>query len=98
MELARKIDYNCFVWPEADASVREAITGTARKILEARENHPECTLAALYDDTSMPADLRQAHRENDAAVCGAYGWDEETGELEMVSRLFGMYEKLCAEG
>ena len=39
----------------------------------------------------MPVELRKAHRENDDAVCEAYGWEKDISENEIVSRLFEMY-------
>ena len=41
----------------------------------------------------MPADLRKAHRENDAAVCEAYGWPKNISEGDIVVKLFGLYQE-----
>ena len=41
---------------------------------EARAHYPDSSLADLYDDLTMPADLRKAHQDNDRAVMAAYGW------------------------
>jgi len=37
----------------------------------------------------MPANLRKAHRANDAAVMSAYGFDAKMSEAEIVAELFG---------
>ena len=42
----------------------------------------------------MPLDLRKAHRENDAAVCEAYGWPDDIREEEIVAGLFRLYHEL----
>ena len=39
-------------------------------------------------------DLRKAHRENDAAVMKAYGFDTKLSESEIVAELFKLYEAL----
>ena len=83
--------YNTFVWPRASEGQRAVIEGTARRILEARGAHEGESFAALYDDVSMPGDLRRAHSENDAAVCEAYGWDAGISEEEIVGKLFVLY-------
>lgn len=72
----------------------QRIESTAQKILDTREKYPDCSLADLYDETFMPPDLRNAHKENDLAVLQAYGFPQDTTESEIVARLFEMYEKL----
>ncbi len=67
--------YNNFPWPVPAPELRAKIEATARAILDARERFPECSLADLYDETTMPAELRRAHRDNDRAVMEAYGFD-----------------------
>ncbi|MBP5419300.1 MAG: methylase [Bacteroidales bacterium] len=89
---SRDIVYNNFVWP-AVVDVAK-IEQTAQKILDVRANHPNSTLADLYDELLMPADLSKAHRANDEAVLAAYGWPKNLSEEEIVARLFELYEKL----
>ena len=48
----------------------------------------------IISDATMPADLRKAHRENDAAVCEAYGWTADVSESEIVAMLFALYQSL----
>jgi len=52
------------------------------------------SLADLCDETTMPPDLRKAHRENDRAVMQLYGFDPKMSEAEIVAELFKLYEKL----
>lgn len=93
---SKNIVYNTFAWPSLTDEQIKRIELTAQGILDARAQHPECSFAELYDDSAMPIDLRDAHRENDAAVCGAYGWPEGISEEEIVQRLFGLYHELTA--
>lgn len=56
--------------------------------------YPDNTLADLYDELTMPAELRKAHRANDAAVLEAYGFPKDATEADIVARLFKMYQDL----
>ena len=83
--------YNNFMWPSVNEKQRAKIETTAKKILDARALYPESSFASLYNDELMPAELRKAHKENDAAVCEAYGWDKNISEEEIVIELMKMY-------
>ena len=87
------IVYNNFVWPTATGQQRQRIEQTAQAILTAHEEWPDSSLAALYDETTMPPDLRKAHQANDRAVLAAYGWAEDTAEADIVSRLMELYQQ-----
>lgn len=89
-----KIVYNNLPWPTPNADQKEKIEKTAQGILDARTNHPESSLADLYDPLLMPADLRKAHQANDRAVLEAYGLDKDASEQDIVAHLFKMYEDL----
>lgn len=88
--------YNNFVWPETDPYQVMKIERTGRAILEARANHPESSYADLYDEVSMPPDLRKAHQENDAAVKEVYGFPKDIDELGMVTHLMELHGKVSA--
>ena len=94
------IVYNNFPWPTPTDQQKEKIEKTAQAILNARANYPDSSLADLYDETLMPADLRKAHKANDRAVMEAYGMlGKVHSEEECVAWLFKMYEELTkAEG
>lgn len=55
---------------------RKKIELTSQAILDARKNYPEATFAEIYDEVSMPYELRDAHRKNDLAVATAYGLEK----------------------
>ncbi|WP_308603342.1 DNA methyltransferase [uncultured Fibrobacter sp.] len=91
---------DCFVAgaPRNDgAEQRAKIARTAQGILDARAMYPDCSLADLYDETTMPPELRKAHRENDLAVMEAYGFSPKMTESEIVAELFKMYEELVGK-
>ena len=87
--------YNNFAWVEASLSEKAAIEATAAEILSVRAKYPRATLADLYDELTMPPDLRQAHRKNDLAVAKAYGFEEILdSEPSIVAELMKRYESL----
>lgn len=86
--------YNNFPWPSPSDVQRYKIESTAKAILDARALYPDSSLADLYDDLTMPAELRKAHRANDAAVMEAYGFRKDMTEPEIVAELFKMYQKM----
>jgi len=68
---------------------------TAQAILDARNLYPDCSLADLYDEATMPPELRKAHQQNDKAVMQAYGfWGKLNSESACVAELMKMYQKL----
>ncbi len=86
--------YNNFPWCDPTDAQKAKIEQTAQAILDARAKYPDSSLADLYDETTMPPELRKAHKENDKAVMQAYGFNPKMGESEIVAELFKMYEKL----
>lgn len=88
----RDIVYNNFVW----CDYSEKICRTAEQILSVRKKFDGWTLAKLYNEKSMPEELRAAHEENDRAVLAAYGWDENISESEIVRELMKLYKNLTS--
>ena len=91
---SKDIVYNNFPWPEVSEEQREKIAATAQAILDARALYPDSSLADLYDELTMPPELRKAHQQNDRAVMAAYGFAPSMSESEIVARLFALYEAL----
>lgn len=89
-----KIVYNNFPWPQPTPQQKARIEQTAQQILDVRAKYPDCSLADLYDDLVMPADLREAHRANDRAVMAAYGFSTKMTESECVAELMKLYQAL----
>ena len=88
------IVYNNFPWCEPTPEQKAKIEQTAQAILDARAKYPDCSLADLYDELTMPPELRKAHQQNDLAVMAAYGFDRKITESECVAELMGMYVEL----
>ena len=86
--------YNNFPWPTPSEEQKSKIEATAQAILDARALYPDSSLADLYDNLTMPVELRKAHRANDAAVLEAYGFPKNATESDIVARLFKMYQDL----
>ena len=89
------IVYNNFPWPEPTDEQKAKIEKTAQAILDARALYPDCSLADLYDEVTMPPELRKAHQANDRAVMLSYGFDVKTmTESSCVAELMKLYQKL----
>ena len=92
------IVYNNFPWTEnpSDKQVK-AIETAAQKVLDARLQFPNSSLADLYDPLTMPPALVKAHNELDKAVDLAYRPQAFTSEANRMEFLFGLYEKYTAD-
>lgn len=93
---SKDIVYNNFPWPDPTPKHKARIEETAQAILDARALYPDSSLADLYDEATMPQELRQAHNANDKAVMAAYGFTGTETEPEIVARLMQMYADLSA--
>ena len=90
--------YNNFPWPMPTDEQRAKIEQTAQAILDGRALYPDCSLADLYDEATMPPELRKAHQANDKAVMQAYGfWGKLNTETACVAELMKMYQKLTEQ-
>ena len=92
--------YNNFPWPAPTPEQKARIEQTAQGILDARALYPDSSLADLYDELTMPPELRRAHQQNDRAVMTAYGFDVRTmTESSCVAALMKLYQqKTAAQG
>lgn len=104
---SKDVVYNNFPWPEVASQSgatstnyptpeqKARIEQTAQAILDARALYPDSSLADLYDEVTMPPELRRAHQDNDRAVMAAYGFPVKGfTESDCVARLFEMYQGL----
>ncbi len=102
-----KLDHTSFIdgyIPSTKVLIEQKakIEKMAQGILDSRALYPQCSFADLYDELTMPSELRKAHQENDKAVMEAYGFkkQDETGktrwltESETVAELMKMYKEL----
>lgn len=92
---SKDIVYNNFPWPTPTEEQRARIEQTAQEILDARALYPECSLADLYDEVTMPPELRRAHQQNDRAVMQAYGFSvKDMTESSCVAALMKLYKQM----
>lgn len=94
---SKDIVYNNFPWPAPTEQQKAKIEQTAQAILDARALYPDSSLADLYDELTMPPELRKAHQANDRAVMDAYGFIKgtaaRTSESACVTELMKLYQK-----
>ena len=97
-DYSKQIVYNNFPWPTPTEAQKAKIEQTAQAILDARAKYPDSSLADLYDELTMPVELRKAHQDNDRAVMQAYGFDVKTmTESQCVAELFKLYQELTKQ-
>lgn len=98
---SKEIVYNTFPWPDPTDAQRRRIETTAQAILDARALYPDCSMAILYSETTMPPELRKAHQANDRAVMEAYGIQKGDAayqsESACVAMLMKRYQELTAQ-
>jgi hypothetical protein len=85
--------YNTFPFPTLSDGQKKALEESAMRILEARENHYENTMAQLYDPGKMPDDLRAAHESNDLLVDSLYRKSGFDNDSERLQELFRRYKE-----
>ena len=91
------IVYNNFPWPNVTDTQKAEIEKLAQRVLDARAEYPESTLANMYGETTMlfHTSLLNAHRELDRAVMKLYGFPiKDFSEADCVAALMEMYQKL----
>ena len=95
---SKDVVYNNFPWPNPSDEQKQKIKQTAQSILDARALYPDSSLADLYDELTMPVELRRAHQENDRAVMAAYGFNVKAmTESQCVAELFKLYKQLTKQ-
>ncbi len=90
------LGYNTFPCPPLTSQRKEKLNQSTRAILFARANHPELTLAGMYDPDKMPDDLRKAHEENDILVDKLYRSTPFQTDEARLAVLFKLYEEMTS--
>lgn len=91
------IVYNNYPWPESPTDrQRAAVEAAAQRVLDARAQFPQSSLADLYDPLTMPPALVKAHQALDAAVDAAYGRRSLRNDAERVAFLFERYQAITS--
>lgn len=95
---SNEIVYNNFPWPENISHKQiETIEKAIQKVLDARAQFADSSLAVLYDSEKMPPALVTAHNDLDKAVDLAYRAQAFTSEANRMVFLFELYEKYTAD-
>ena len=95
---SNEIVYNNYPWPENITQKQtESIKNAMQKVLDARAQFADNSLAVLYDTEKTPPALVKAHNELDKAVDLAYRKAPFESEAKRVEFLFELYEKYTAD-
>ncbi len=100
---SKDIVYNNYPWPkEPSVKNKKKIEDCTQKVLDARAEFPDSSLADLYDPLTMPPKLVKAHQALDKAVDLCYRPQAFSNEMIRIEFLFGLYkeytEPLLVEG
>ncbi|MEK7723176.1 MAG: type IIL restriction-modification enzyme MmeI, partial [Acidobacteriota bacterium] len=94
---SKDIVYNNYPFPENPTEKQiKAIETAAQRVLDARLEFPNSSLADLYDPLTMPPALVKAHNDLDKSVDLAYRPQPFTSEANRMVFLFELYEKYTA--
>ncbi|NIC06302.1 class I SAM-dependent DNA methyltransferase [Billgrantia bachuensis] len=88
--------WNTFPVPTLTEKNKADLTRCAKNILLAREAHFPATIADLYDPEKMPANLREAHEQNDEVLERIYIGRRFKNDTERLEKLFELYTKMTA--
>ena len=95
LRFSNTIVWNNFPVPELDDKTRQRIIDAGKKVLAARELHPERSLAEHYNPLAMDPALIKAHDELDREVDKAFGASRRlTTERQRQELLFANYSKM----
>ena len=83
-------------YPTVDKTIKEEIEKLSDNILKIREKYKSSTYADMYNENTMPKDLRVAHTKLDKCIAKIYGFkklqDDENSYIKMLIKL---YKMLC---
>ncbi len=88
------LGWNTFPVPTLTEKNKVDLTRCAENILLAREAHFPKTIADLYDPQKMPANLREAHEQNDETLERIYIGRRFKNDTERLEKLFELYTKM----
>lgn len=91
---SKEIIYNTFPFPEINNKQKENLNLYVFAILDERAKHPSKTMAQLYNPTTMPKGLLQAHQELDTAIEQCYRLQPFKNDTERLEYLFKQYEEM----
>jgi hypothetical protein len=88
-----KLCYNTFPFPDITTKQMENLNLYVFAILDERAKHNK-TMAQLYNPTTMPKGLLQAHQELDIAIEQCYRLQPFKNDTERLEYLFKIYEEM----
>jgi hypothetical protein len=88
-----KLCYNTFPFPDITTKQKENLNLYVFAILDERAKHNK-TMAQLYNPTTMPKGLLQAHQELDTAIEQCYRLQPFKNDTERLEYLFKQYEEM----
>lgn len=91
---SKEIIYNTFPFPDISTKQKENLNLYVFGILDERAKHPSKTMAQLYNPTTMPKGLLQAHQELDTAIEQCYRLQPFKNDTERLEYLFKQYEEM----
>ncbi|MEE1962017.1 DNA methyltransferase [Allomuricauda taeanensis] len=89
-----KLCYNTFPFPDISSKQKENLNQYVFDILDERAKHPSKTMAQLYNPTTMPKGLLQAHQALDTAIEQCYRLQPFHNDTERLEYLFKQYEEM----
>jgi hypothetical protein len=91
---ANSLVYNTFPFPALGSDSEANLTDRALRVLEAREQFPDRTLAELYDPQKMPRLVRDSHSALDDTVDALYQTAPFSSDAKRMDLLLSMYSAL----
>ena len=89
--------YNTFPLPTNGIKTLEKLKPYAQQILDIRDVHSNSTLIDLYNDLTMPTDLRKAHEKLDRAVEKLYREKPFKSDQERLEFLLEQYANMISQ-
>lgn len=93
---SNSMGWHTFPVPTLTEKNKADLTRCAENILLAREAHFPATIADLYDPETMPANLREAHEQNDEVLERIYIGRRFKNDTERLEKLFELYTRMTA--
>ncbi len=94
LSYSSSICYNTFPFPDITTKQKENLNLYVFAILDERAKHPSKTMAQLYNPSTMPKGLLQAHQELDTAIEQCYRLQPFKNDTERLEYLFKQYEEM----
>ena len=89
--------YNNFPLPTVTIDEQKIVIQLATQVLEARQRYTDRSLSDLYDDNSMPPELKEAHANLDRFIDALFGLGDQDSSLDIRhTALWKSYEELTA--